>query len=105
MIERAHLILGDDTFEVSLLFGADYCWNTVQVKIVTGNGPTGGEGRLLAGPIASTKITLTNISITNAMVSHKVEEFDLDTFLKSYQSSKIGILSSYHGERITQLYW
>ena len=85
-LRLAHLISEDDTFEISVLIGADYYWDFVEDEVIRGNGPTPVKsklGYLLSGPIRSRK-TNSNDSVSsnilNILVSHKSEEFDLQKF-------------------------
>ncbi|XP_069108233.1 uncharacterized protein [Argopecten irradians] len=84
-LKLAHPFTNDDSFEVSLLVGADYYWKIVQDKIVRGNGPTAVEskvGYLLSGPIVSGNKETSNISMMNVMLSHRQEECDIEQFWK-----------------------
>ena len=55
-LQLAHPVTKSDSFEISLLIGADHYWDCVGDHTVCGNGPTAVSsklGYLLSGPISS----------------------------------------------------
>ena len=128
-LKLAHPITQQDSFEISLLIGADYYWDIVEDHVIRGNGPTAVKskvGYLLSGPVKSNRDrknndTSTN-SIANLLVSLKSEDHSLeklwnlesiginskeveqnnDEFLKKYQEESI----EFHGNKyIVGLPW
>ncbi|XP_063416141.1 uncharacterized protein LOC134697785 [Mytilus trossulus] len=85
-LKLAHPVTQQDTFEISLLIGADFYWEIVEDKVVRGNGPTAVKsklGYLLSGPLNSEKSQLSTVSsISNVLISHKTEKHDLEAFRK-----------------------
>ena len=85
-IKLAHPVTEDDMFEISLLIGADFYWEFVEDIVIRGNGPIAVKsklGYLLSGPLQPGKVrSNTTSSIFNVLVSHKVEECDLEKFWK-----------------------
>lgn len=84
-LKLAHPVSADETFEVSLLIGADHYWDIVQDKVVRGNGPTAVKskiGYLLSGPCQGAHSNKSNLAMMNVMVSHKNDECDLERFWK-----------------------
>ena len=50
----AHPVTGHENFDISILIGADYCWQFIEDHTVRGNGPTAVKsklGYLLSGPL------------------------------------------------------
>jgi len=55
-LRLAHPVTADDSFQISLLIGADFYWHIVADETVRGNGPTAVSSRIgycLSGPIPS----------------------------------------------------
>ena len=53
-LKLAHPITSDQSFDVSLLIGADHYWDLVEDHVVRGHGPTAVAskiGYLLSGPL------------------------------------------------------
>lgn len=77
----AHHVTEDEAFHIELLIGADQYWNLVKDDIIRGNGTTAIKsklGYLLSGPVYGTKLHSIDSSMMNVMVSHKLEEQDLE---------------------------
>ena len=54
VLKRAHLIMADESFDVSLLIGADHYWNLREDYVIRRPGPTALTsklGYLLSGPL------------------------------------------------------
>ncbi|XP_069138142.1 uncharacterized protein [Argopecten irradians] len=86
-LKLAHPVSADETFEVSLLIGADHYWDIVQDKVVRGKGPIAVKskiGYLVSGPYQGTSSLnqRQNMSVMNVLVSHKKDECDLEKFWK-----------------------
>ncbi|XP_071132834.1 uncharacterized protein [Mytilus edulis] len=85
-LKLAHPVTQQDTFEISLLIGADFYWEIIEDKVVRGNGPIAVKsklGYLLSGPLHSEKSKhSTTSSIFNVLISRKTEEHDLEAFWK-----------------------
>ena len=82
-LRLAHTGTDEDAFEIELLIGVDQYWNIVEDKTVRGEGPVAVKskiGYLLSGPIKGSKIINAKTSMMNVIVSHKMEEFDLERF-------------------------
>ena len=82
-LKLAHQVTSESRFEISLLIGADYYWQLIQDEIVRGNGPVAVKsklGYLLSGPVRSTSSSTSSTNILNVMISHKVDEFDVERF-------------------------
>ncbi|XP_071141877.1 uncharacterized protein [Mytilus edulis] len=87
-LKLAHTMTQQDSFEISLLVGADHYWNIVEYHIVRRNGPTAVKskiGYLLSGPTYSKKTSMFNV-----LISHKDEEYNLERF---WNLESIGINS------------
>jgi len=71
-LRLAHPVTMDDTFEISLLIGADFYWQIVGDETVRGGGPTAVNSRigyLLSGPLpASTSKTSHGMDVIAAHV-------------------------------------
>ncbi|XP_063408858.1 uncharacterized protein LOC134692334 [Mytilus trossulus] len=93
-LKLAHLVTQDESFEISLLIGADYYWDLVEDEVIRGNGPTAVRsklGFLLSGPVSDKRDnSLMGTSIFNILISHKTEEHDKETF---WRLESIGINS------------
>ncbi|XP_063427239.1 uncharacterized protein LOC134710772 [Mytilus trossulus] len=101
-LRLAHPVTKEDSFEISLLIGADYYWDFIEDEIIRGDGPTAVRsklGYLLSGPLQSgIARSSTTAGIFNLLVSHKSEEFNLEAFWKL---ESIGIDSSENQEKET----
>ncbi|XP_065895991.1 uncharacterized protein [Dysidea avara] len=80
-LQLAHPVTEDDSFEITILVGADYYWTFVQDQVIRGNGPTAVKSRLgylLSGPLLqpSTTVNLVHVNFTVA------DSQNLDTFWK-----------------------
>ena len=78
-MKLAHGVSEDQKFELNLLVGAEYYWEIVQNRIVRGKGPTTVKSRLgylLSGPLISRTEHLTNTTMMNILINHKVEVND-----------------------------
>ncbi|XP_063411556.1 uncharacterized protein LOC134694475 [Mytilus trossulus] len=83
-LSLAHPVTDAESFELTLLIGADFYWNIVQDKVIRGNGPTAVSsklGYLLSGPIP-VKNNNQSTSMMNVLISHKQETCDLEKFWK-----------------------
>ncbi|XP_076072041.1 uncharacterized protein LOC143043745 [Mytilus galloprovincialis] len=93
-LKLAHPVTQEESFEISLLIGADYYWDLVEDEVIRGNGPTAVRsklGFLLSGPVRDKRDnSLMGTSIFNILVSHKTEEHDIETF---WRLESIGINS------------
>ncbi|VDH98725.1 Hypothetical predicted protein [Mytilus galloprovincialis] len=82
-LKLAHLANNADSFEISLLIGADYYWGIVQDHVIRGHGPTAAAskiGYLLSGPvIRNGKKSLTSSVLLN-VTSHHAEESEIEKF-------------------------
>ncbi|XP_063408992.1 uncharacterized protein LOC134692470 [Mytilus trossulus] len=66
-LKLAHTMTQQDSFDISLLVGADHYWDIVEDHIVRGNGPTAVKskiGYLLSGPTYSKKTNTSKTSNT-----------------------------------------
>ena len=84
-LQLAHPITEDDSFEITILVGADYYWTLVQDQIIRGDGPTAVKSRLgylLSGPLLqpSAAVNLIHVNLI------AVDEQNLDTFWKAESS-------------------
>ncbi|VDI32537.1 Hypothetical predicted protein [Mytilus galloprovincialis] len=83
-LSLAHPVTDAESFELTLLIGADFYWNIVQDKVIRGNGPTAVSsklGYLLSGPVP-VKNNNQSTSMMNVLISHKQETCDLEKFWK-----------------------
>ncbi|XP_071145169.1 uncharacterized protein [Mytilus edulis] len=82
-LKLAHPANNADSFEISLLVGADYYWDIVQDHVIRGNGPTAVAskiGYLLSGPvIRNGKKSFTSSVLLN-IPSHHAEESEIEKF-------------------------
>ncbi|XP_063447041.1 uncharacterized protein LOC134726564 [Mytilus trossulus] len=72
-----------DSFEISLLVGADHYWDIVEDHIVRGNCPTAVKskiGYLLSGPTYSKKTNTSKTSMFIVLISYRDEEYNLERF-------------------------
>ncbi|XP_071124079.1 uncharacterized protein [Mytilus edulis] len=80
-LKLAHLANNADSFEITLLIGADYYWDIVQDHVIRGNGPTAVAsklGYLLSGlVIRNGEKSLTSSVLLN-VTSHHAEESEID---------------------------
>ncbi|XP_061168132.1 uncharacterized protein LOC133177057 [Saccostrea echinata] len=96
-LRLAHPVAQDDAFQIELLIGADQYWNLVEDEIVRGKGPTAIKsklGYLLSGPLYGSQFHVVeyNTSMMNVMVSHKMEEHNIEKF---WQIEAIGSEKEY----------
>ena len=84
-LKLAHPVTTENSFEISLLIGADSYWKIVQNRVVRGNGPTAVQSRigyLLSGPLPVHK---EKRSITQHMlnvITSPPNPMDLERFWK-----------------------
>ena len=81
-LQLAHPVTRSDSFEISLLIGADHYWDLVGDHTVRGNGPTAVSsklGYLLSGPISpiNPQHPANPTTLVCMITSHKQEEQDL----------------------------
>ena len=98
-LKLAHTVTQEESFEISLLIGADYYWDLVENEVVRGNGPTAVKsklGFLLSGSIRDkSEHALICTNIVSILVSHKPEEHDIKTSLNTtHRSSQSRRLAS-----------
>ncbi|XP_071135358.1 uncharacterized protein [Mytilus edulis] len=90
-LKLAHPVTQEESFEISLLIGADYYWDLVENEVVRGNGPTAVKsklGFLLSGSIRDkSEHALICTNILSILVSHKPEEHDIKTSLNTTNRS------------------
>ena len=82
-LQLAHLVSSAENFEISLLVGADFCWDFIGDHIVRGNGPTAVSSRLgyvLSGPLPVPQSHNSLSSFLNVAVSHDTDTQELQTF-------------------------
>lgn len=84
-LKLAHPITSDESFEVSLLIGADHYWDLIEDHVIRGHGPTAVAskiGYLLSGPLqaSSSLPSTTVVNLLQTMSSTKEDELDLDKF-------------------------
>ena len=83
-LRLAHPSSHEPTFEVELLIGADNYWSIVEDQVIRGAGPTAVKSKicyLLSGPITGSAMKSdTCTSMMNILVSHKIEELNLEMF-------------------------
>ncbi|XP_071124095.1 uncharacterized protein [Mytilus edulis] len=83
-LSLAQPVTDAESFELTLLIGADFYWNILQEKVIRGNGPTTVSsklGYLLSGPVPVEKNNQST-SMMNVLISHKQETCDLEKFWK-----------------------
>ncbi|XP_052105802.1 uncharacterized protein LOC127738554 [Mytilus californianus] len=82
----AHPVTQYDSFEISLLIGAEYYWNFIEDEVIRGDVPIAVKsklGYLLSGPLQPGSVrSSTTSSILNVLVSNKSEEFGLKEIIK-----------------------
>jgi len=72
----AHPIIEDESFEISLLIGADHCWNFVGDHIIQGDGPTAMQsklGYLLLEPLPVCQSPLSDTNIFHVSIQTTAE--------------------------------
>ena len=85
-LKRAHPVTDNESFEISLLIGADHYWDIVQDHISRGNGPTAMQsklGYLLSGRVTSTTNTINPNCPTNmlkVLPFHQEEDGQIERF-------------------------
>ncbi|XP_063447017.1 uncharacterized protein LOC134726541 [Mytilus trossulus] len=82
-LKLAHPANNADSFEISLLIGADYYWDIVQDHVIRGNGPTAVAskiGYLLSGPVIRNGEKSLTSSVLLNVTSHHTEESDIEKF-------------------------
>lgn len=73
----AHPISNEDSFEITVLIGADFYWDFMENNVIKGHGPTAVEsklGYLLSGPIFDGKDTRVNTTQILHVATSTVEE-------------------------------
>ena len=78
-LKLAHPLTENDSFEISLLIGADHYWHVVKDEIVRGNGPTAMNskiGYLLSGPLNTNSRQKTPQFMMHILANHTEEEQD-----------------------------
>lgn len=106
-LKLAHPVNNADSFEISLLIGADYYWDIVQDHVIRGNGPTAVAskiGYLLSGPITKNeKKSSTSSVLLNVISPQHAEESDIEMF---WNQEPLGKRLSQHDdeERFTKSY-
>ena len=81
-LQLAHPITENESFEISVLIGADYYWSFVQDHIIRGDGPTAVQsklGYLLSGPVStypqSSTAGLFHVSMLSINEVPNIEQF------------------------------
>ncbi|XP_006812892.1 uncharacterized protein LOC102807089 [Saccoglossus kowalevskii] len=95
-LRLAHPASSSDSFEVSLLIGADYYWNFVGDDIIRGPGPTAVMsefGYLLSGPTGTRMRIPTNTTMLHIAASNQNEQIKLQDF---WNLESIGIRDEIH---------
>lgn len=90
-LKLAHTMTEQDSFDISLLVGADHYWDIIEDHIVRGNGPTAVKskiGYLLSGPTYSKELNTSKDHTLN--ISHVAVEYNPE---KLWNSDSIGINS------------
>ena len=81
-LKLAQPLSEDNSFEISLLIGADHYWDVIKDDIVRGDGPTAMSskiGYLLSGPLTCTR-GQRNSHIIHILSSHTKEDYDIEKF-------------------------
>ena len=97
-LKLAHPVSADETFHINFLIGADYYWQIVGDNIIRGNGPTAVEskiGYLLSGPVNNMNMP-TMSSVFNVLISHKMEECNLEKF---WELESLGVKDGTQNEK------
>lgn len=71
-LKLAHHVTGDDTFDISILIGANHFWQIVGNRIIRGNGPTAVSskiGFLLSGPYTGSTPHVQRNHVMNVMTA------------------------------------
>ena len=85
-LKLAHPVTDNESFEISLLIGADHYWDIVQDHIICGNGPATMQfklGYLLSGRVTSTANTMNSnypTNMLNVLLSHLDEDDQIERF-------------------------
>ena len=85
-LKLAHQVTDNESFEISLLIGADHYWDIVQDHIIRGNGPTAMQsklGYLLSGRVTSTTNTINPnypTNMLNVLLFHQEEDDRIERF-------------------------
>ena len=84
-LKLAHPITSDQSFDVSLLIGADHYWDLVEDHVIRGHGPTAVAskiGYLLSGPLQTSSgvSSTTVVNLLQTISSTKRDELDLEKF-------------------------
>jgi len=80
-LQLAHSVIKDDSFEISILVGADHYWTLIQDHIIHCDGPIAVQshlGYLPSGPLLQPSASVTLVHV-NCIA---VECWDLDAFWK-----------------------
>ncbi|XP_063420781.1 uncharacterized protein LOC134705998 [Mytilus trossulus] len=83
-LKLAHPLSEDNSFDISLLIGADHYWDVIKDDIVRGDGPTAMNskiGYLLSGPLTRTR-GQRNSHMMHILSSHTKEDYDIERFRK-----------------------
>lgn len=108
-LQLAHPVTRSDSFEISLLIGADHYWDLVGDHTVRGNGPTAVSsklGYLLSGPISpvNPQQPVNTTTLVCMVTNHKQEEQNLQN-LWSIESIGISPATSFNpDEQFVQNY-
>ena len=81
-LKLAHPLTDDESFNISLLIGADKYWEIVGNQVIRGNGPTAVQskvGYLLSGPLPATSATTDFIM---NVITSPPDTYDLERFWK-----------------------
>ena len=92
-LKLAHPVNADETFEISLLIGADYYWQIVGDEVVRGDGPTAVSSRIgyfLSGPLSQSSGNSFSSNIMEVIASHVADTTDLSQF---WEIESMGISS------------
>ncbi|XP_053407993.1 uncharacterized protein LOC123531067 [Mercenaria mercenaria] len=83
-LKLAHPVTDDDTFDISLVIGADKYWDIVENEVVRGCGPTAVKskiGYLLSGPLPDTSSKSSTQYIMN-VITAPPDLYNLERFWK-----------------------
>ena len=81
-LKLAHPVTSNESFEISLLIGADHYWDIVEDRIIRGNGPTAMQsklGFLLSGPLRSPAASSQSVGV-HFLTTHQTEDSLLERF-------------------------
>ena len=106
-LKLAHLITPDESFDVSLLIGADHYWDLVEDHVIRGPGPTAVAsklGYLLSGPMPTSSGTssTTIVNLLQTISSTKGDERDLEKF---WSLETMGISPQSEKKMIMKSFW